>query len=71
MGTSGARGRSVVPLIGLPLVAMLVSGCTGMKPYEPRDYREDGMEKGLISGADGAFVIFRRAGTPASDSEED
>ena len=40
------------------LVALLVTGCAGIKPYEPRDYREEGPEKGLFTGSQGEWVIL-------------
>ena len=55
--------------IGLLLVT--VNGCAGIEPYEPRDYREEGPEKGLFSGSKGEFVIFRRADEPETGSEVD
>ena len=56
-------------VIGLVLVALLVAGCAGIKPYEPRDNREVGMEKGLFTGSEGEFVIYRKADAPETDSE--
>ena len=53
------------------LVALLVAACAGIEPYEPRDHREDGPQKGLFSGQDGEFVIFRRADEPETGSEAD
>ena len=55
--------------IGLLLVALLVTGCAGIEPYEPRDTREEGPEKGLFTGAEGEFVIYRKADEPATGSE--
>jgi hypothetical protein len=55
--------------IGPLLVALLVTGCAGIKPYEPRDNREEGMEKGLFTGSAGEFVIFRKADEPETGSE--
>ena len=55
--------------IGPLLVALLVAGCAGIKPYEPRDNREEGMEKGLFTGSEGEFVIFRKADEPETGSE--
>ena len=55
--------------IGLLLVALLLAGCAGIKPYEPRDYREEGMEKGLFTGSEGEFVIYRKADEPETGSE--
>ena len=55
--------------IGPLLVVLLVAGCAGIKPYEPRDNREEGMEKGLFTGSEGEFVIYRKADEPETDSE--
>ena len=51
------------------LVVLLVAGCAGIKPYEPRDYREEGPEKGLFTGSEGEFIIFRKADEPKTDTE--
>jgi len=69
MGVSRTRSRQVL-WIGPLLVALLVTGCAGIKPYEPRDYREEGMERGLFTGSEGAFVIFRTEAKPETDSKE-
>jgi len=55
--------------IGPLLVALLVAGCAGIKPYEPRNNREEGPEKGLFTGSEGEFVIFRKADEPETGSE--
>ena len=56
--------------IGPLLVALLViAGCAGIEPYEPRDHREEGPEKGLFTGSEGEFVIFRKADEPETGSE--
>ncbi len=55
--------------VGPLLVALLVSGCAGIKPYEPRNYREEGPERGLFTGSAGEFVIFRKADEPETGSE--
>ena len=39
---------------------LLVAGCTGMTPYDPPEYGEMKPGRGLISGADGEFVIYQR-----------
>ena len=52
------------------LVALLViAGCAGIEPYEPRDHREEGPEKGLFTGSEGEFVIFRKADEPEIGSK--
>ena len=55
--------------IGPLLVALLVAGCAGIKPYEPRDYRQEGPEKGLFTGSEGEFVIYKKADEPETGSE--
>ena len=57
--------------IGLLLVALLVAGCAGIKPYEPRDNREEGPKKGLFTGSEGEWVIFRKADELKTESEAD
>jgi hypothetical protein len=42
---------------------LLVSGCAGFEPFEPRNDRVEGPERGLFSGKAGEFVIYRRDGT--------
>ena len=68
MGISRTHRRKAL-WIGPLLVALLVTGCAGIKPYEPRDNREEGMEKGLFTGSEGEFVIFRKAEEPETGSE--
>ncbi len=46
------------------LVGLLVTGCAGYEPYEPRDEREEGPKKGLFSGSEGEFVIFKKTEEP-------
>ena len=55
--------------IGLMVTAMMVFGCAGIEPYEPRNNREEGPERGLFTGAEGEFVIFRKADESVADSE--
>jgi len=50
------------------LAALLVAGCAGIKPYEPRDHREEGPQKGLFTGSEGEFII-RKADEPETGSE--
>ena len=68
MGIFGAHKRKAL-WIGPLLVALMVAGCAGIKPYEPRDYREEGPERGLFTGSKGEFVIFRKADEPETGSE--
>jgi hypothetical protein len=68
MGISRTLRRKAL-WIGPLLVALLVTGCAGIKPYEPRNNREEGPEKGLFTGSEGEFVIFRKADEPETGSE--
>ena len=69
MGISGIQRRKAL-WIGLLLVALLIiAGCAGIEPYEPRNNREEGPEKGLFTGSEGEFVIFRKADEPETGSE--
>ena len=68
MGISRTLRRKAL-WIGPLLVVLLVAGCAGIKPYEPRDHREEGPEKGLFTGSEGEFIIFRKADEPESGSE--
>ena len=51
------------------IVALLFTGCAGIEPYQPPDYREEGMKKGLFTGSEGEFVIFRKADEADTDGE--
>ena len=42
----------------LLLMVVAISGCTGIEPYEPRNHREEGPEKGLFTGSQGEWVIL-------------
>jgi len=68
MRISGINRRKAL-WVGPVLAALLVSGCAGIKPYEPRDNREEGPEKGIFTGSEGEFVIFRKADEPETGSE--
>ena len=59
MGNFRPHGRKFL-YIAFLVVTLLINGCAGTEPYEPRDHREEGPEHGLISGEAGEFVIFRR-----------
>ena len=58
---------SGVLLLATMLSSILLAGCAGMKPYEPRNNREEGPENGLFSGPEGEFVILRKAETDKKD----
>ena len=61
--------RRIALWIGPLLVALLVAGCAGIKPYKPHDYREDGLKRGLFSGSKGEFIIYKKVDEPEIGSE--
>lgn len=69
MDSSGTLGRAVLRFGGL-LIAMLLTACAGLKPFEPRNDRVEGPEQGLFSGEAGEFVIWRKD-TELADQQED
>jgi hypothetical protein len=71
MGISRTHIRKVLQ-IGPLLVALMVTGCAGVKPYVARNDREEGPKQGLFSGSEGEFVIFRSADKPGThESNQD
>ncbi|MGD8251968.1 MAG: hypothetical protein PVH30_10660 [Desulfobacterales bacterium] len=66
-----AKFGRFAPRIGILLAASLIlTGCAGIEPFEPRNHREEGPEKGLFTGSDGEFTILRKAETPETTGEE-
>ena len=51
------------------LALVAVAGCAGIEPYEVRNHREEGPERGLFTGPQGEFVIFSHTGLPKSSQE--
>ena len=64
------HSRKVRWTVVLLLIVFILAGCAGIKPYEPRNNREEGPEKGLFSGSEGEFVIFKRADEQNKPSED-
>ena len=50
-------------------VMLMTAGCAEIKPYDPPDYREEPPVNGLLTGAEGEFVIYRKADEPGTGSE--
>ena len=56
--------------VALFLVALFViTGCADVKPYQPRNHREEGPQSGLFTGPQGEWVIYR-SDAPAKEAEE-
>ena len=53
----------------LLVALLLVAGCSGITPYDPPDYREEPPGRGLLSGADGEFVIYQKPEEVDADGE--
>jgi hypothetical protein len=70
MGISRKSRQKVLWIVALLVVLLFVSGCGGIKPYEPRNNREEGPQKGLFTGSQGEFVIMRKAEEPQKGSED-
>lgn len=51
----------------LPL--LLLVGCSGITPYEPRNNREEGPPNGLFSGPEGEFTLQWTIGSKAGSSK--
>lgn len=41
----------------LLLLLLWVSGCSGIAPYQPRNHREEGPERGIFTGSKGELVV--------------
>jgi hypothetical protein len=63
-------------IAALLLMWLFVTGCSGITPYQPRNNREEGPEKGVFTGSKGEFVILvpdepaKEEGTAKKTSEE-
>jgi hypothetical protein len=53
----------------LLLLCLLVTGCSSITPYQPRNNREEGPERGVFTGSKGEFVI-PMPGEPAKENEK-
>jgi hypothetical protein len=69
MAIFGIQSREVRWLAPFLVGLLFISGCGGITPYEPRNHREEGPKKGIFTGSEGEFVIFRQVDKPGADSE--
>jgi hypothetical protein len=70
MGIYNKHSRKIRWTAILLLTVVVMAGCAGIQPYEPRNNREEGPEKGLFTGSQGEWVILRAQETQQSDSSE-
>ena len=69
MAGPGTPGQTVLRL-GLLLMVILLTACSGFEPYEPRNDRVEGPKQGLFSGEAGEFVIYEKAEETELDDEK-
>jgi hypothetical protein len=53
----------------LLFILLSVAGCSGIKPMQPRNNREEGPKAGLFTGPEGAWTIGV-AGKPADPPKQ-
>lgn len=68
-GSIRVRGHRYFEHRHILLLALLVSGCVGVEPYETRNNREKGPQKDLFTGSEGEFVIFRSTAVPETGDQ--
>jgi hypothetical protein len=69
MGIFRIHRRKVLWIGVLLAAALIIAGCAGIEPYEPRNNREEGPEKGLFTGSEGQWVIVGPK-KPETDKED-
>jgi len=69
MVLSHRLGGKALWIAALLLASLIIGGCAGFTPYEPRNNREEGPEMGLFTGSRGAFEILRKAEAPEKSNE--
>ncbi len=70
MGIYSIHRRKVLWIGFLLVASLIIAGCTGIEPYEPRNNREEGPEKGLFTGSQGEWVIVGPK-KPETDKEDE
>jgi hypothetical protein len=58
MGISRKPRGKALWIVALLVASLFIFGCAGIKPYEPRNEREEGPAKGLFTGSQGEWVIL-------------
>jgi len=54
------RSWKGLQVLTFPVVMLALAGCASIEPYQPRNQREEGPEKGVFTGSQGEFVILKR-----------
>ena len=57
MGICNQHSRKIRWTAILLLMVVVMVGCAGIEPYEPRNNREEGPATGLFTGSQGEWVI--------------
>ena len=71
MLTKRRTGNTIFQALIVISIAIVMTACTGMKPFELRNNREEGPEKGLFTGSQGEFVIYRGGKRPEVDQQDE
>ena len=64
LGKHSSKTRLIMASL---LMWLTLMGCSGITPYQPRNHREEGPERGLFTGSKGEFVIL----VPDEPAKED
>lgn len=56
-------------LAAILAATVLVAGCSGIQPYDPPDYKEEPPGNGLLTGADGEYIIDVNTNQPDSNKK--
>lgn len=51
--------KTTLKIAALVAATAIITGCSGMMPFDLHNNREEGPEKGLFSGSSGEFVIYQ------------
>jgi len=70
MGICNEHSRKIRWTAVLLLIVVVMAGCAGIEPYEPRNNREEGPEKGLFTGSQEEWVILGPKAAETSAEEK-
>jgi hypothetical protein len=51
-------------------VLFVMAGCADVKPYQPRNHREEGLKGGVFTGPGGEWMIYRSHETIADEEKK-